>query len=184
MAPLLERGIEFLLVDAGARGGMHDVPASYAAHTHLIGFEPNPDEFAKLVAHNTEARREGYIPPRWKKESFKDVALWDKSETRPIYITNEPGAVTLMGGLTPNICDRIYSTTRNDHGAGAPVALSEFRKTLSVETVKCESLDTVLDGRGKVDYLKIDVEGAESRVLRGARALFETGRILFVKSEF
>ena len=163
------------------------MPASYARHTHLLGFEPNPDEFTKLTEHRTRAQREGYIPPRWKKESFKDTALWDKAETRPIYITNDTGAITLMGELVPKICDRIYSgisENRGGQGVRTPVALSQFRKLLSTETVQCQSLDNILDGQDKIDFLKIDVEGAESRVLNGARALFDSGRILFVKTEF
>ena len=187
LAPLLERGIGLLLVDAGARGGMHDLPASYAAHIHLIGFEPNPEEFAKLVDHNTDARQEGYIPSRWKKESFKDVALWDREETRPIYIYNDTGAVTLMGELVPKIANNMYSGFAKVQGGGGEnvlTALTDIRKLLSVEDIKCNTLDSVIGGQGKIDYLKIDVEGAEIRVLRGARELLEAGRILFIKSEF
>ena len=186
LAPLLERDIELVLVDAGARGGMHDIPASYAAHIHLIGFEPNPEEFAKLVEHNTDARREGYIPPRWKKESFKDVALWDKAETRPIYIYNDTGAITLMGELAPDICDNIYSGFAKIQGGGGAnilTPLTDIRKLLSVEEIKCDTLDNVIGGQDKIDFLKIDVEGAETRLLQGARALLEAGRILFIKSE-
>ncbi|MDP6590758.1 MAG: FkbM family methyltransferase [Alphaproteobacteria bacterium] len=176
IAPLLERGVEPILVDAGARGGMHDLPASYARHIHLIGFEPNPEEFAKLVEHNTDAQREGHIPPRWKKESFKDVALWDKAETRPLYITNDTGAITLMGELAPNICNNIYSGfAKIQGGGGAQVltALTDIRKMLSVEEIKCDSLDNIMaieGSQGVIDFLKIDVEGAETRVLQGARA--------------
>jgi FkbM family methyltransferase len=41
------------------------------------------------------------------------------------------------------------------------------------ELVQSRTLDSILAGRGHVDVVKIDVEGAEGRVFRGARRLLE-----------
>jgi FkbM family methyltransferase len=187
MAPLLDRDIECLLVDAGARGGMHDLPASYAAHIHMIGFEPNPDEYNKLVSRKTDAQLEGLIAPLWKKESFKDLALWDSQETRPIYIFNHTGNVTLMGEFVPSISQNLYSGfSRGQGGGGGKVltALADICKLLSVEHIKCDTLDNVIGTEGKIDFLKVDVEGAEARLFKGAENLLKEDRILFVKTEF
>ena len=51
------------------------------------------------------------------------------------------------------------------------------------EPVTIETLDSVA-GIGVVDLLKIDVEGHELDVMRGARRLFESGAISLVQFEF
>ena len=186
MAPLIDLEIDLSLIDVGARGGMHDLPKNYASHVQLVGFEPNKDEFTDLVKHETHAEKEGFIPPRWKKETFKELALWNRLETRPIYIYNDTGAVTLMGDLTPDICKNIYSEFPWLSGKEATTlsTLFDVRKLLTVGSVRCDRLDNVWRENSKIDYLKIDVEGAELRVLQGARKLLEAGQILFIKTEF
>ena len=52
---------------------------------------------------------------------------------------------------------------------------SMVRKGASQKTLPANTLDNLLRIRTPVDFLKIDVEGAEYLVLRGARQLFETG---------
>ncbi len=54
-APILARGEDFRVVDAGARNGMFELPESYAKIANFIGFEPNEDEYRKLVTGTTDA---------------------------------------------------------------------------------------------------------------------------------
>jgi hypothetical protein len=46
-------------VDVGARNGSYLLPAEYAARACITGFEPNQDEYEKLVAGKTSAQAAG-----------------------------------------------------------------------------------------------------------------------------
>ena len=52
--PLDRQGVEFAVIDLGARNGMYHLPPSYSQRAKLIGFEPNRKEYDKLVAGTTE----------------------------------------------------------------------------------------------------------------------------------
>lgn len=92
-----------------------------------------------------------------------------------------------MGELEPAISENMFSGFSKGQGGGGGnvlTALSDIRKLLSVEEIKYNTLDSVIAGPGKIDYLKIDAEGAETRALKGARGLLGAERILFIKTEF
>jgi hypothetical protein len=56
-APLDKAGTDLLVVDAGARNGMYLLPESYTRRATLVGFEPNPVEYRKLVESSTDAEK-------------------------------------------------------------------------------------------------------------------------------
>src|SRR3954447_25923036 len=85
------------VIDVGARNGMFRLPASYAAHAALVGFEPNPEEHAKLLSRSTDAIVGGSEMPRFRREVFHDCAVWDREEERPFFVTAGVGASTMMG---------------------------------------------------------------------------------------
>jgi len=180
LAPL--GGATLSVVDVGARNGMFRLPASYARHAELIGFEPNKEEHAKLVGRRTDAILGGVAMPRFRKESFFDCALWDREEERPFYITAGVGAATMMGQADPRIARRMYRGRINKDG-GQSMYDRHFAVRQTVP-VACRRLDALLAPDHIVDFLKIDVEGGELRVLRGAEALLARHRILFILSEF
>jgi hypothetical protein len=59
-------------------------------------------------------------------------------------------------------------------------------QTEVIDTVRmqCDRLDALLGAGEIVDFLKIDVEGAELRVLQGAESLLRDQRVLFIRAEF
>ena len=57
-------------------------------------------------------------------------------------------------------------------------------KVVGTETVECVALDDVIDDATIVDFMKMDVEGAELACLQGATKLLESHRVLFIYSEF
>ena len=64
-----------------------------------------------------------------------------------------------------------------EHGGVVPAATASAVETTTLDAYAAEA------GIERVDLLKIDVEGAEERVLRGSRGLLETGRVAAVVLE-
>lgn len=187
LAPVDEAGADLLVVDVGARNGMYLLPASYAKRATLVGFEPNPDEYRKLVENRTDAEkffaRQGFAPPRFKANRFYDCALWDRDGDQTLYITRGAGACTLMGPVKPLMKDTYY-LYREGH-PGRNRSFHDLQaEVLSTEPIACRTLDSLIPDHETVDFLKIDVEGAELRCLRGAETLLSSGRVLFIQSEF
>lgn len=178
LRPVAERKVTPVVVDAGARNGMAELPASYARTAELIAFEPNPEEHRKLVAGETDAARAGYAAPPFRAETYHPYALWREEEERPFYVTAGAGACTLMGAADPAVTDKMFvdGSTRS-YGADH----TEVRRT---EPVPCRPLDALIGRDTVIDYLKIDVEGAEHDLLTGAQGLLGEGRALLIKSEF
>jgi len=187
LQPILDHKNDLTVVDVGARGGMHELPESYAKHANWIGFEPNPLEHEKIIAHKTDAEKAGIIPPKWKSETVKQVALWSESEVRKLYITKNVAQSSLMGNIKPEMADRIfldYGGKRGGLGVGVASLGSTAMQVTSTEDVNCDRLDNILDDKVTVDYLKVDVEGAEKEVFDGGNNVLSSGRVLFVRTEF
>lgn len=176
-APLIAEGVELTLVDAGARNGLQLSPA-LAQNARLIGFEPNPEEYEKLVAHTTDAERLGLPVPKFKKEEFHNCALWKTEEMRPFYITAGTGACTLMGKTVGKMTERMWLDGK-DQPYGA--VHTDVRATIPIQ---CRPLSALVPASDTVDLFKLDVEGAELAILKGAAPLFDAHNILFVKTEF
>lgn len=183
LAPLIAEGIEPKIVDVGARSGMFLVPPVVAEKSVLVGFEPNPEEYRKLVERNTDAMKAGLSMPRFRRLEYFDSAVWNADEQANIYITIGPGAVTMMGETT-----HVAHHMLRDYGAGDPRTGMSFHDQVGivreVSSVKARKLDTLLSHDETIDFLKVDVEGAELRVFQGAEKLFDLKKILFIQTEF
>lgn len=187
LRPLDEADVQPVVVDVGARNGFMLLPPAYTERATLVGFEPNPAEYEKLVNGNTDAGRwlaeRGITPPRFKAERFFPYALWDRSEQRNFYITRGAGACTLMGETTP-IARNIYFRHGGNDARRRGTLHDVQTQVVGVASMECKRLDELLVRGEIVDFLKVDVEGAELRVLQGAEAMFREQRILFIRAEF
>lgn len=185
--PIERAGLSPLVVDAGARNGMYLLPASYAERATLVGFEPNPEEYRKLVERRTDAElyfaKAGIAAPKFTAARFHDCALWDSNGKQTLYVTRGTGACTLMGPVKPFMRDTYYLYPEGHKGRS--ISFHDLHaEVLSTEEIACRSLDSLIPDHETVDFLKIDVEGAELRLLRGADRLLSEGRVLFIQSEF
>lgn len=180
--PLDQRQIEPMVVDLGARNGMMLLPDCYAQRSKLIGFEPNQEEWKKLVTRSTDSRKVGGHLPTFKSEEYHPYAAWSSRESRTFYVTKGAGACTMMGEAVPQTTKSIFMDYSSARRAQSFYELhAEMKRT---ETVECRSLDEMLDSSQTIDFLKLDVEGAELACLEGARKLLESGKVLFIYTEF
>lgn len=138
----LEQAIE--IVDIGAadlEGGQKApyVPLIEAGAARVTGFEPNPDEFAKLT--QTDSRR--YLP----------YAVGSGGDAK-LYVTQTPG---FCSTLKPDmaVAARIQKFARH----------MKVRETLDIRTRRLDDLDEI----ERIDFLKIDIQGGEVAVFNGGR---------------
>ncbi|MFL1463418.1 FkbM family methyltransferase [Roseococcus sp. DSY-14] len=148
---------EGVVLDVGANvGGYARFVRELAPRARLIAFEPHPRTFAALRA---VAERDGF-------EAIH-AAMSDAPGTTTLYDFPDNDGST-QASLDPNV---IFL-----HGGQQPVA----------HPVECLTLDGFAEARGieRIHLLKIDTEGFDLNVMRGARRLLAERRIGLIQFEF
>lgn len=185
--PILEANVSPLIVDVGARNGMFLLPCAYSAMATLVGFEPNPDEYRKLAKGETDmhfwATQNDLDIPKFREERYFDCAVWDRECSQTLYITQGPGACTLMGPTLPLMKNTYFLYPWEDHRRRQSV-YDVHTRVVEEREIRCKPLDALFGADEKIDFLKVDVEGGELKVFNGAQALLERGQILFIQAEF
>lgn len=134
------------LVDAGAHDGLITIPLARLPASRVLAFEPLPSAFARLRAAVADAF--GTLPPH---VDCLAAALGDHA-----------GSVTLAMPVLDGIAQEQWASTAKDYAAhvSARVGVERF-------TVPLMRLDDL--AIADLTAMKIDAEGAEYEILRGAR---------------
>ncbi|MFN3077829.1 MAG: FkbM family methyltransferase [Alphaproteobacteria bacterium] len=148
----------YMLVDIGARSANHHVYRHLSSLCRIIGFEVDQEECDRLNAHNPNGLARFY----------------------PYAIAGEDG-------------ERTFHITRLDLSSGLnrsnPAWMSRFpwrnldvMREVQVPTIR---LDTFVarENVHHMDFLKVDVEGAELEVMRGARQSMSDMGVLCIQTE-
>ena len=135
-------------VDIGARNGADAnlLPIAFAAD--VIGFEPEADAFAGLSPQSL-----------YRSVRYENKAIGWSAGKRPLRVTRDPQSSTLL---------------EPDERIGAEFGKPQFFETVKTVEVETATLDDALAAArvGGVDFLKLDIEGAEYEVLQASpRAL-------------
>jgi FkbM family methyltransferase len=174
------QGLTLNFVDVGARNGNYMLPVSYAMRSKLIGFEPNRVEYEKLVNGTTDARAAGMVEPPFRAKAYHPYALWSENTDRALYLTAGAGAVTLMGPASERMTSNMWR--EQDRGQSF---YDRVQRVLGTDQVPCVTLDHIWSDRAEtIDVLKLDAEGGELEILKGAAGLLTAKRVLLIFSEF
>lgn len=152
-----------VVLDVGAHYG-ESLPVIDKTKRGLLkyyGFEPDPDSFLVL---RREALRFGILPTH-----VFQVAVGDSNSTVTFHKT-QASAVSGVLKPEPELSVRVPS---GDHRILAEIGVQQVK------------LDSFAADRkiSRIDVLKVDTEGYDLRVLEGATALLEGGRIRVIMTE-
>lgn len=156
----LEPGHVF--VDIGANHGYFTVlAASLVGPTgRVAAFEPNPRVFDQLETHVRMNHFEDRV-------SLESCALADRPEDRARLYVSQVASNSGLSSLSPNAA----ALEQRDLTESATVAVTVNTFDRWLETT------TLLEQRDAIDLVKIDVEGAEARVIAGMARSLAAGRV-------
>jgi FkbM family methyltransferase len=153
----LERFPTAVVLDVGANVGQYsDLVRELGPETVVHAFEPHPDSFAALAQLAT--RIGVAVHPFALGEARAEIKIFDYAD--------EAGSQHAS----------VYREVIED----------VHRRPSRSWTIRCETLDSIADEwkLTRIGLLKIDTEGHELAVLKGARHLLETGSIDVIQFEF
>jgi FkbM family methyltransferase len=148
-----------IIVDVGASGGIHERWLKYGSGIKTILFEPDYEEFKKLVSKKSE------------NSLVINSALAEKSKVVDFNICKKQQVSSIY---TPNqhLLHRYEDSERFN-----------IERTVSL---KADSLDNLLqkENINEIDFIKIDAQGSELDILKGATNFYENLIGLEVEVEF
>lgn len=150
----LQNGV---VLDVGANGGAYlMLVRTLAPRTRIFAFEPHPVTFAHLCANVSR---------------ISGAELINKA------VGEAPG------------CVELYDFACRDGSTQASIqkaVLSLFTPELAVHRVQCTTIDQFAEERRleRIDFLKIDTEGNDLAVLKGARRMLDGKKIRMIQFEF
>lgn len=162
-----EKNLRLSFVDIGSRNGvieLFDISEFVDAH----GFEPNPDEYKKLVQGTTDAASHGIYSPSYGSLKYHPYAISDRAGEGNLYITRGVGASGMLEPDPTRLKEIVWKGSSYKKNLAEDVFAVE-----KIVTVKTNTLDHFAQANriSHIDYLKIDVEGSEYEVLRGAQKI-------------
>jgi FkbM family methyltransferase len=152
---------EWLCLDIGANFGAHSLSLAVLAHKgRVIAFEADPTNYAVLTRNIAVLPRpKGHIEP-------VHIALWHSSADLIV------GSADELAGCAFVSCDPTDATSTEERLRAVvdPGAIGELELHVRLARVAGVRLDDwVLDHPlPRLDLIKLDVEGAEASVIRGA----------------
>ena len=151
------------IVDVGARGGLHPRWNGLARWVDGVGFEPEPEECARL---NAAARSTGLRSLR-----FFPFALGREVTPEAVFrVCESPG------------CSSLYAP---NNAFADQFHYGNNLKVLRTLTFALTTLDAVCRAEGvRPDYLKVDTQGAELDILKGAEGALASIKVIELEVEF
>jgi FkbM family methyltransferase len=148
-----------VVVDVGARWGYNEEWKAFGEDLRVFCFEPDKEECERLNA--SAGANVKYLP----------YALGARSDDATLYHTR----LSASTGLYKTNWDYFSRLLNRDNG------IIEKEERIAVTTLR-----DALQGSGvnSIDFLKLDVEGAELDVLQGASEYVASPRLIGVLSEF
>jgi FkbM family methyltransferase len=148
-----------VIIDVGARAGIDDALAALASHAQIYGFEADVEECTRL--NESADPTVEYVP----------VALWSASGQQPFHVTEDP------------MCSSVYPPIEELAAERPRLAHLHTRKRTMIAVRTIDDW-TQTHGIDRLDYVKLDAQGAELAILRGAVRMLSGVRAVKVEVQF
>ncbi len=159
---------DFSFADVGAKDNIEYIE-EIKMITHLHAFEPNAKECAKL--------KNKYNSKHFKSLSINEIGLAQKTGDVTFYLSQHSAMSSI---LKPDI-------DNYDKHFGSYVEFNNWKKDITTTkeiTITCKTLDDYSKNTiEEIDYLKIDTQGTELDILKGATELLSHQKIHIIKVE-
>ena len=146
----------FIVLDVGCRWGFADKFLDGIDDILIYGFDPDIEECKRLERKYKNSNI-----------TLVPIALSDRAEIKKLYITNEPACSSLY---QPN-----KHLTKNYPALDCAREVSQVEITTSTLNKWAKEL-----GISSIDYIKIDTQGSELDILKGATNVLSGVRFLEV----
>lgn len=154
-----------ILLDIGCRWGFAEqfLDAKYHQRMKVFGFDPDAEECVRLMTSYSNLP-EGFI-------QCVPLALADRSGKRNLFITREPA------------CSSLYPPIQYLADNCPALECIKLEKVVSVDV---DTLANWMETMGlqSVDYIKVDTQGSELDILKGAGEYLQTARCIDIEVEF
>jgi FkbM family methyltransferase len=154
---------DFYCVDVGSRGGLDDLRTLHPwLHVYSIDADP-----AAATPEQSFASRRHF-----------SLALHSSQGEMAFFVANRPGLSSLLEFDSSAFTRHFGLMPGSEHWARA---LTPQRK----QTTKTETADRFFRSQNleRIDFLKLDTQGTELEILKGARGYLSEGRIAVIKTE-
>lgn len=153
-----------IIFDVGANVGDYSLCLSgFLPTARIYSFEPAKSVFQQLTGNIAAARAHGQINPR-------NFGFSDSERTVEFYsYTVEGNEASVLSSIDQRRPTQVLDV-----------------QTQRSERIQVRTIDHFCEAEGidRIDFLKIDVEGHELSVLRGAKRMLTTGAISMIQFEF
>lgn len=150
-----------VVADIGCRWGFADQWHRLGAKCQTIGFDPDVEECKRLEAYYAGHDEVRLVP----------VGLSDHTGTATLFMTKDPGGYSLL----PTVKDIVETHPALDGG-----------RIIGTSTVDVTTLDEwcAAEGVDRIDVIKIDTQGSELAILKGADRALRNVQAVEVEVEF
>jgi FkbM family methyltransferase len=158
LAEVFERA-GLIAVDIGARGGFEADLLPIAWAVDAVGFEPEPEAFARLGGAGVDP---------WRSLTIHPEAIGGSGGPRQLHIPADPGGASLL---------------EHDPELGRRYGFPHLFEVVRRETIATTTLGEAAARLGfeNASYLKLDVEGAELEILESANSVLSS--LVAIKTE-
>lgn len=167
LAPLADMGAKIGLCDVGARGGPAPKLLPLARHAVLVSVEGDAAEAARLHRELTTTglfhAADTHVLPHF-------LGSPDRARAT-VHVTAEPGSSSMYEPIAQSLwpeCERVFQSTSQ----------AEFELVTLDNALEQYSITSPLH------YIKLDTQGSELDILRGAQRTLERALVLEVEVEF
>ena len=158
--------------DDGTQNGEFPLVETLLPHCSVfVDVGANVGNWSEHILSRRQARGILYEPSRQCAELLQKKFAGREVQVRPVAVGNEKGSISFIED--------------ENYGVGSSVAATHRGAPGLAQSVPIVTLDDELLAQDfTIDYLKIDTEGYDLNVLKGAAQLICSGRVRFIQFEY